>query len=119
MEVTLTAKDDSYSHQGYTDDKAVTIEYYIHNRETPLTADDLINVPFTPYTGPILLAARKPVDGLCKAHRPRGNVTYISSDRIVLDATAPVITGLEEGKTYCGAVTGGIEDLYLDSSPLP
>ena len=115
VEVTLTAKDDSYSHQGYTDDKAVTIEYYIHNRETPLTADDLINVPFTPYTGPILLQPESQSTVYAKLTDHAGNVTYLSSDRIVLDATAPVVTGLEEGKTYCGAVTAGVEDLYPDS----
>ncbi len=114
VEVTLTAKDDSYSHQGYTDDKAVTIEYYIDNGETPLTAEDLANVSFTPYTGPLMLHPESQSTVYAKLTDHAGNVTYISSDRIILDTTLPVITGLEEGKTYCGAVTASVEDLYLD-----
>ena len=115
VEITLTAYDDSYTQLGYTDGKAVKIEYYIHKGETPLTASDLQNVPFTPYTGPILLQPESQSAVYAKLTDHAGNVTYIGSDRIVLDATAPVVTGLEEGKTYCEAVTAGVEDSYPDS----
>ena len=44
-----------------------------------------------------------------------GNVAYLRSDGIVLDATAPVISGAQDGKTYCGAVTLTISDANLAS----
>ena len=34
-----------------------------------------------------------------------GNVAYINTNGIVLDATVPVISGIEAGKTYCAAQT--------------
>lgn len=33
------------------------------------------------------------------------NITYLRSGGIIIDSTAPVIGGIEEGKTYCGAQT--------------
>ncbi len=42
-----------------------------------------------------------------------GNVSYLRSDGIVLDATAPVISGAQDGKTYCGAVTLTVSDANL------
>ncbi len=44
------------------------------------------------------------------AHR----MTYLSSDGIVLDSIAPTISGIENGKTYCGAVEVTVSDTYLD-----
>ena len=44
-----------------------------------------------------------------------GNVAYVNSDGIVLDATAPVISGIEDGKTYCKAPTVTIAEDYLES----
>lgn len=43
-----------------------------------------------------------------------GNVTYISSDGLVIDKTAPVIGGLVDGKTYCETVTFTVDDEYID-----
>lgn len=39
-----------------------------------------------------------------------GNVTFISSNGIVLDQTAPVISGIANGKTYCSDVTFTVSD---------
>ena len=39
-----------------------------------------------------------------------GNVTFISSDEIIVDKTAPAITGIENNKTYCDDVTFGVSD---------
>ena len=39
-----------------------------------------------------------------------GNVTYISSDGIILDKTAPVITGIQNNKTYCSDVFFTVSD---------
>lgn len=41
-----------------------------------------------------------------------GNVTCLRSDGMVLDATAPAITGAENGGVYCAAVTLTITDAY-------
>ena len=40
------------------------------------------------------------------------NITYLRSDRITLDNVRPVITGIENGKTYCEAQTVTISDNY-------
>ncbi|MFR5995637.1 MAG: hypothetical protein ACLUF9_08905, partial [Oscillospiraceae bacterium] len=40
---------------------------------------------------------------------------YICSDGIVLDGTSPVITGIEDGKTYCEAQTVTITEKYVDT----
>lgn len=47
-----------------------------------------------------------------------GNAALLSSDRIVLDSTAPAITGVKDGGDYCDAVTVEIADAYLDSVTL-
>ena len=44
-----------------------------------------------------------------------GNVKYISSKGIVLDATDPVIIGVEDGKTYCEKQTVTVDEKYIDS----
>ena len=44
-----------------------------------------------------------------------GNVRYISSDGIVVDNTAPVISGIPDGKTYCEAQMVSVEEANLDS----
>ena len=43
-----------------------------------------------------------------------GNITYISSDGIVLDATAPVITGVTDGATYYTSQKVTVTDGNLD-----
>ncbi|MGN0341710.1 MAG: Ig-like domain-containing protein [Roseburia sp.] len=43
-----------------------------------------------------------------------GNVTYISSDGVVLDATKPVISGVTDGKIYCDEQTITVTDGNLD-----
>lgn len=45
----------------------------------------------------------------------KGNAEYISTDKIIIDTTEPVITGIDEEKTYCQPVSFEIEDIYLDS----
>ena len=43
------------------------------------------------------------------------NITYLRSDRITLDNIQPVISGIEDGKTYCEAQTVTIIEKYVDS----
>ena len=42
------------------------------------------------------------------------NITYISSDGLVFDATAPVILGIEDGKIYCKSQTITINEDNLE-----
>lgn len=44
-----------------------------------------------------------------------GNVTYLSSDGLVFDGTAPAITGVEDGKTYRTSQTVVVTDQNLES----
>ena len=43
------------------------------------------------------------------------NITYLRSDRITLDNVRPVITGIENGKTYCEAQTVTVDEKYVDT----
>ena len=43
-----------------------------------------------------------------------GNITYISSDGLVVDAVVPEIMELEDGKIYCESVTFTVSDTYMD-----
>lgn len=43
------------------------------------------------------------------------NITYLRSDRLTLDNAQPVISGIENGKTYCGARTVTITEKYIDT----
>ena len=43
------------------------------------------------------------------------NTTYLRSDRITLDNIQPVISGIEDGKTYCEAQTVTIAEKYIDT----
>ena len=43
------------------------------------------------------------------------NITYLRSDRITLDNVQPVITGIEDGKTYCEAQTVTVDETNVDA----
>ncbi len=43
------------------------------------------------------------------------NITYLRSDRVTLDNVRPVISGIEDGKTYCEAQTVTVEEKYIDT----
>lgn len=43
------------------------------------------------------------------------NITYLRSDRVTLDNVRPVISGIEDGKTYCEAQTVTIDEKYVDT----
>ena len=43
------------------------------------------------------------------------NTTYLRSDRITLDNIQPVISGIENGKTYCEAQTVTVDEKYVDT----
>ena len=43
------------------------------------------------------------------------NITYLRSDRVTLDNIQPVISGIEDGKTYCEAQTVTVDEKYVDT----
>lgn len=93
------------------------IEYYIS--EVGLYTEDTDGSEETPawkpYTGPFTVEPDKMFVIYAKLTDTVGNVSYISSDIIVLDATAPVISGLVDEKVYCdNEVQFTAEDTYLD-----
>ena len=113
--VTITASDDSYSHDGYTDDKAVKVEYYLYSGDAALTQADLAGKEFTEYDGDFNINPDNKYVVYARVTDHAGNVTYISSEGVVLDASAPVISGVENGKTYCEAQTVTVTEEYIAS----
>lgn len=66
------------------------------------------------YTKPVTVNPDKVFAVYVKLTDNVGNVSYLSSDAIVLDATAPVISGIENGKVYCDdEVKFTVDDEYL------
>ena len=103
--VTITAADNS--------GEAVTVEYLLSAKE--LTKAELDGMTFTAYTAPFGIDPDNEYIIYVRLTDTAGNMDYICSDGIVLDGTSPVITGIEDGKTYCEAQTVTITEKYLDT----
>lgn len=82
-----------------------------------LSAEDL-DIPaleqetFLPYEKALALAPDGEYVVYARITDRAGNVTCLRSDGMVLDATAPAITGAENSGVYCAAVTLTITDAY-------
>lgn len=83
-----------------------------------LTIEQLADKTFTEYTKAFAVTPDEKFIVYVKLSDTAGNVRYLRSDGVVLDATAPVINGADNGKTYYAAVTLTITDEYLDSVTL-
>ena len=103
--VTITATDNSGD--------AVKIEYLLSAKE--LTEAELASAAFTAYTAPFGIDPDNEYIIYVKLTDKAGNMDYICSDGIVLDGTSPVITGIENGKTYCEAQTVTVDEKYVDT----
>ena len=103
--VTVTAADNS--------GETVTVEYLLSNKE--LTKAELDGMTFTAYTAPFGIDPDNEYIIYVRLTDKAGNMDYICSDGIVLDGTSPVITGIENGKTYCAAQTVTITEKYVDT----
>ena len=103
--VTITASDNS----GDT----VTIEYLLSDNE--LTVAQLDSADFTAYNDLFSINPDNKYVIYAKLTDKSGNVAYINTSGIVLDATAPIIKGLENGKTYCEAQTVTVTEEYIES----
>ena len=98
-----------------TDDKAVKVEYYLYSGDTALTKADLASKTFTAYSGTFNINPDNKYVVYARLTDHAGNVTYISSEGVVLDATTPVISGVENGKVYCEAQTVTVTEDYIES----
>ena len=103
--VTVTATDNS--------GETVTIEYLLS--EKALTESELAGMTFTAYSAPFSINPDNEYVIYAKLTDTSGNVAYINTNGIVLDATVPVISGIEDGKTYCEAQTVTIDEKYIDT----
>ena len=103
--VTVTATDNS--------GESVTVEYLLSNKE--LTKAELDGMTFTAYTAPFSINPDNEYVIYAKLTDTSGNVAYINTNGIVLDGTSPVITGIENGKTYCEAQTVTVDEKYVDT----
>ena len=103
--VTINAADNS--------GETVTVEYLLSNKE--LTKAELDGMTFTAYTAPFGIDPDNEYIIYVRLTDNAGNTDYICSDGIVLDGTSPVITGIEDGKTYCEAQTVTITEKYVDT----
>ena len=109
--VTITAEDNS--------GLDVTIEYYVDENPTKaLIQQELEGKELAAYTEAFEIKPDGEFVVYAKLTDQAGNVTWISSDGIVLDATAPVIIGAEDGKTYCEAVDVTINERYIKAVTL-
>lgn len=103
--VTLTAADEA---------SGVAATAYLLSEEDYSVAQ-LDGMTFQPYTAPVAITPDSKLIAYARITDAAGNVTYLRSDGVVLDATAPVITGVDDGAVYCGSVTFTVTDAYLDT----
>ena len=101
--VTVTAADNS--------GEAVKIEYLLSDKA--LTGSELAGMTFTAYSAPFSINADNKYVIYAKLTDTSGNFAYINTNGIVLDATVPVISGIEAGKTYCAAQTITVDEKYI------
>lgn len=103
--VTITAEDN--------DDPNVDISYYIANAPV----DDVESINWISYDSenkPVIDPEGKYVI-YAKAADNENNIGYTNTSGIVLEVTAPVISGINNGATYCESVTFTVEDANLDT----
>ena len=103
--VTINAADNS--------GETVTVEYLLSDKE--LTKAEFDGMTFTAYTAPFGIDPDNEYIIYVRLTDKAGNTDYICSDGIVLDGTSPVITGIEDGKTYCAAQMVTITEKYVDT----
>ena len=83
-----------------------------------LSVEQLADMIFTTYAAPFGIEPDAKVVVYARITDAAGNVKFLRTDGIVLDATAPSISGADNGKIYCGAVTLTIADDWLKTVTL-
>ena len=103
--VTIKASDNSGD--------AVKIEYLLSDKV--LSETELVSATFTSYTDSFSINPDNKYVVYARLTDTNSNATYINSEGIVLDASAPVISGVENGKVYCEAQTVTVTEDYIES----
>ena len=92
------------------------ISYYLsHKAMTLKEIKEVKEADWTIYSKAFFLMPDNEYVIYVKVTDKAGNVTYLSSDGIVLDATPARITGIESGKAYTKSRTMKVTDKYLAS----
>ena len=91
----------------------VKIEYLLSNSLLSIT--ELDNQTFNLYTRPFSVNPNNEYVIYAKLTDTSNNISYISSDGLVLDDTSPLISGVEDNKTYCEKKTVIVNDKYISS----
>ena len=104
QEVTINAFDNSGT---------VFVSYLVTNRD--LSETELGSLVYRAYDEPFCIDPNGEYIVYVMLVDESMNITYLRSDRITLDNVQPVITGIENGKTYCEAQTVTIDEKYIDT----
>ena len=104
QEVTINAADNSGT---------VFISYLVTDRD--LSEAELQSLVFSGYEEPFRIDPNGEYIVYAMLVDPSLNITYLRSDRVTLDNVQPVITGIENGKTYCEAQTVTIDEKYVNT----
>ncbi len=91
----------------------VKIEYLLSNSLLSIT--ELDNQTFNLYTKPFSINPNNEYVIYAKLTDTSNNISYISSDGLVLDDISPLISGIEDNKTYCEKKTVTVNDKYINS----
>ena len=91
--------------------EAVKIEYLLS--EKALAESELAGMTFTAYSAPFSINPDNKYVIYAKLTDTSGNVAYINTNGIVLDATVPGISGIADGKTYCAAQIVTVDEKYI------
>ena len=91
----------------------VFVSYLITNRD--LSEEELGSLVYRAYDEPFLIEPNGEYIVYVMLVDESMNITYLRSDRITLDNVQPVISGIENGKTYCEAQTVTIDEKYIDT----
>ena len=102
--VTINAADNSGT---------VFVSYLVTDQD--LSESELQSLVFSGYEEPFRINPNGEYIVYAMLVDARLNITYLRSDRITLDNVQPVITGIENGKTYCEAQTVTVDEKYVDT----
>ena len=104
QEVTINAVDNS---------GVVFVSYLVTDKE--LSEAELNSLVFRAYEEPFCIDPNGEYIIYVMLVDENINITYLRSDRITLDNIQPVISGIENGKTYCEAQTVTVDEKYVDT----
>ena len=89
----------------------VFVSYLVTDRD--LSEEELKSLVFSGYDEPFRIDPSGEYIVYAMLVDASLNITYLRSDRITLDNVRPVISGIEDGKTYCEAQTVTIDEKYV------